>query len=118
MTGTMPAAVYQGQRTVTLEQLPIPEPGPGEVVLEISHCGICGSDLHLMMEDWGRPGSTGGHEYSGVVAAIGSGVTDWAVGDRAVGGPDAGCGHCALCRSGRPQLCVNKGKAGTGTYQG
>jgi (R,R)-butanediol dehydrogenase/meso-butanediol dehydrogenase/diacetyl reductase len=118
MTGTMPAAVYQGQRTVTLEQLPIPEPGPGEVVLEISHCGICGSDLHLMMEDMGQPGSTGGHEYSGVITAVGPGVEGWAVGERVVGGPDVGCGTCSLCVAGRANLCLHKGQAGVGSYQG
>jgi Alcohol dehydrogenase GroES-like domain len=85
VTGTMPAAVYQGHGTVTVERLPIPEPGNGEVLLAVSHCGICGSDLHLMMEDWGQPGSTGGHEYSGVIVAVGEEVSGWDVGDRVVG---------------------------------
>jgi (R,R)-butanediol dehydrogenase/meso-butanediol dehydrogenase/diacetyl reductase len=118
MTGTMPAAVYQGHATVTVEQLPIPEPGDGEVVLEVSHCGICGSDLHLMMEDMGRAGSTGGHEYSGVITAVGPGVDGWALGERVIGGPDEGCGTCVLCAAGRANLCLNKGNAGGGTYQG
>ena len=45
----------------------MPDIGAGQVLLEISHCGICGSDLHLMMEDWGPVGMRGGHEFSGIV---------------------------------------------------
>lgn len=115
---TMAAAVYRGEQTVTVEQLPVPSPGQGEVLLEISHCGICGSDLHMIMEDMGRPGSTGGHEFSGVVAGVGAGVNGWTVGDRAVGGFSPGCGECDLCRDGRSNLCVHKGIAGIDPYTG
>ena len=114
----MPAVVYQGQQTLTVEQLPTPAPGEGDVLLAVSHCGICGSDLHLVMEDMGRPGSTGGHEYSGTIVAVGPGVEDWRVGDAVVGGPDTGCGECRPCLSGRQQLCVKRGKIGSGGYQG
>ena len=68
----MDAAVYRGHKTVTVERRPVPRPGPGEVLVEVSHCGICGSDLHMMVEDWGSPGLVFGHEYSGVIAAIGT----------------------------------------------
>jgi (R,R)-butanediol dehydrogenase/meso-butanediol dehydrogenase/diacetyl reductase len=104
----MPAAVYKGNHTITVEEVPVPELHPHQVLLAVSHCGICGSDLHLMMDDWGIPGSTGGHEYSGVVAAVGDDVDGWAVGDRAVGGPGRGCGQCARCATGRPQLCAHR----------
>jgi (R,R)-butanediol dehydrogenase/meso-butanediol dehydrogenase/diacetyl reductase len=109
----MPAAVYIGDHTITVEQLPIPEVGSGQVLLRVSHCGICGTDLHLMIEDWGTPGTVGGHEYSGVVAAIGSSVEGWALGDRAVGGPGPGCGECRLCQSGRTHLCTGRLAKGT-----
>ncbi len=102
----MRAAVYRGARTVVVEEVAVPEVGPGEVLLEVSHCGICGSDLHLMMEDWGRPGTIGGHEYSGVVVEVGADVDGWAPGDRAVGGPGPGCGTCRACRAGSPNLCA------------
>ncbi|HSS11596.1 MAG TPA: alcohol dehydrogenase catalytic domain-containing protein [Acidimicrobiales bacterium] len=115
---TMAAVVYQGHQTVTVEQLPTPSLDKGEVLLEVSHCGICGSDLHLIMEDMGKPGSTGGHEYSGRVIAVGPGVEGWQVGDHAVGGPDDGCGQCRPCLNGRQQLCLNRGKIGSGPYQG
>jgi (R,R)-butanediol dehydrogenase / meso-butanediol dehydrogenase / diacetyl reductase len=117
-TTTMPAAVYQGEHTITVEELPVPELAADEVLLEISHCGICGSDLHMMMEDWGRAGTTGGHEYSGTIVAVGAAVEGWAVGDRVVGGPDAGCGACEPCAAGWPHLCLGKHKAGLSPYQG
>jgi (R,R)-butanediol dehydrogenase/meso-butanediol dehydrogenase/diacetyl reductase len=102
----MPAAVYKGDHTIDVEQVPVPAVGVSQVLLRVSHCGICGTDLHLMMEDWGTPGSVGGHEYSGVVAAVGSSVRGWAVGDRAVGGPAPGCGACRQCGLGRTHLCT------------
>ncbi|HUE57946.1 MAG TPA: alcohol dehydrogenase catalytic domain-containing protein [Acidimicrobiales bacterium] len=107
-TPTMPTAVYRGEHTVVVEEIPIPEVGPSQVLLEISHCGICGSDLHLMMEDWGPPGMRGGHEFSGVVVAVGPDVAGWAPGDRAVGGPTPGCGRCSYCRDGRTNLCAER----------
>src|SRR4051812_2108373 len=115
---TMPAAVYQGERTVTVEQLPVPEPGAGEVLLKVSFCGVCGSDLHVVMDGWGAPGSTGGHEYSGVIVAVGDGVTDWSVGDRVVGGPGHGCGTCEPCAAGWTHLCLGRHRAGIEAYQG
>ena len=110
--GTMPAAVYRGNRTVVVEEVTRPEPGPGEVLLRVSHCGICGTDLHMMMEDWGTPGSVGGHEYSGVVESVGPAVDGWAPGDRVVGGPGSGCGECRQCRAGRSNLCLRRNHLG------
>lgn len=104
----MPAAVYKGRRTVVVEDVPIPVIRDDQVLLRVSHCGICGTDLHLMMEDWGLPGSVAGHEYSGEVALLGAAVEGWALGDRAVGGPGRGCGACAPCRAGRTNLCVTR----------
>jgi threonine dehydrogenase-like Zn-dependent dehydrogenase len=94
---------------VHLEDRPVPEPAPGEVLVEVSHCGICGSDLHLMMEGWGGPGSVHGHEFSGTIAAVGEGVEGWAVGEEVVGGPSVKCGTCEGCRSGNPSQCANRG---------
>jgi (R,R)-butanediol dehydrogenase/meso-butanediol dehydrogenase/diacetyl reductase len=112
----MPAAVYQGDHTVVVEDVPVPDIAAGQVLLEVSHCGICGSDLHLMMEDWGQPGMRGGHEFSGTVVAVGRDVAGWAAGDRAVGGPSRGCGVCRPCRAGRTNLCLGRqaGALGSG----
>src|SRR3979409_2794105 len=82
----MPAAVFMGLRDVAVEDRPTPQPGPGDLILEVSHCGICGSDLHFLLEWGGRAGVIEGHEYSGMVAAIGADVEGWAIGDRAIGG--------------------------------
>ncbi|MGH2474750.1 MAG: alcohol dehydrogenase catalytic domain-containing protein, partial [Candidatus Limnocylindrales bacterium] len=75
---SMPAAVYRGSGEVAVEGRAVPDPGPGEVLVEVGHCGICGSDLHLIAERLGTAGTVLGHEYSGVVAALGEGVTGWA----------------------------------------
>ena len=96
---SMPAAVYQGKGAITVETVPVPSPGLGQVLVEISHCGICGSDLHMVLEGWGRPGHIGGHESSGRVVSVGDGVTRWAAGDAVVTGPSPKCGECAPCRA-------------------
>lgn len=115
---TMPAAVYKGSRTVVVEEVSVPELSPSQVLVEVSHCGICGTDLHQMMEGWGRPGSTGGHEYSGVVAEVGADVTDWSPGDRVVGGPGPGCGQCSPCEAGETHLCRNRPRVGIDPFSG
>lgn len=90
-------AVYRGSGTVETEDRPRPVPADGQVLVEISHCGICGSDVHLMFEGWGPTDVVQGHEYSGVVAAVGGGVDRWRVGDPVTCGddadPDAAVGH-------------------------
>ena len=118
MTSTMPAAIYHRRGSITVEEIDIPVIGRDDVLLEISHCGVCGTDLHLVMEGWGVPGSTHGHEYSGVVVAIGDDVTQHAVGDRVVGGPPAGCGVCVLCERGATHLCLERGRAGLTVFHG
>jgi threonine dehydrogenase-like Zn-dependent dehydrogenase len=117
---TMPAAVFMGLRDVAVEDRPTPKPGPGELLLEVSHCGICGSDLHFLMEWGGRAGVIEGHEYSGTVAALGPDVAGWAVGERAIGGPSPRCGRCEYCLAHRTSLCVERGGVGgdDGTWQG
>src|SRR5262245_56585992 len=110
----MPAAVFMGLRDLSVEERPTPQPGPGELLLEVSHCGICGSDLHFLLEWGGRENVIEGHEFSGTVVGIGDGVTGWAIGDRAVGGPSPRCGKCEYCRANRTSLCIERGRVGTG----
>ena len=113
---TMPAAVLKGLMHVEVEDRPLPELGPDDVLLEVSHCGICGSDLHFMVEWEGaaKPNAIEGHEYSGTVAAVGSAVKGWKVGEEVVGGPSPRCGVCEYCLAGRPSLCLERGKVGAG----
>ncbi|HMG25798.1 MAG TPA: alcohol dehydrogenase catalytic domain-containing protein [Acidimicrobiia bacterium] len=115
---TMRAAVYRGPRDVAVEERPVPELGPRDVLVEVSHCGVCGSDLHMFVDGWGAPNSIGGHEYSGRVLAVGDDVRDWSPGDEVVGGPSQRCGECEYCLAGRPQLCTGRSNPGVGAFQG
>ena len=90
-----------------LVERPVPEPGLGELLVEIAACGVCRTDLHVADGDiTGRLPIVPGHEIVGRVAALGEGTDAFAVGDR-VGIPWLGrtCGHCLYCRSGRENLC-------------
>lgn len=99
------AAVYDGPGSLAVRLVDLPDPAPDEVLVRVSHCGVCGSDLHMVVEGWGTPGTVYGHEWSGEVVAIGSDVTRLSVGDRVVGGPNP-CGRCRWCVTGRSTLCV------------
>jgi threonine dehydrogenase-like Zn-dependent dehydrogenase len=111
---SMPAVVYRRKGELVVEELPTPEVGDGDVLIEVSHCGVCGSDLHMILDGWGRKGSVEGHEWSGTVVAVGEGVTEWSVGDQIVGGPSPRCGECEPCRTGHPSLCMQRGTPGMG----
>src|SRR3984957_1660370 len=103
----MPAAVYVGDGRIEVDEVPRPEPGPGEVLIEIAACGICGSDLHMVLERYARPGAILGHEWSGIVAEAPK-DSGWSAGDRVVGNPTPGCGVCRPCRRGRPSVCLRR----------
>ena len=118
LPATMPAAVYREKGRLEVAEVAIPAVGPHDVLLEVSHCGVCGSDIHFVLEGWGTPDAIEGHEYTGVVAAIGREVTRWTVGQPVVAGPSRRCGECEPCRLGRPSLCLHRGDVGTGGYQG
>jgi len=113
----MRAAVYHGRHDLAIEDVPVPELGAREVLLSVSHCGICGSDLHFVLEGWGRPGSIEGHEWSGRVVAVGADVTRWSVGDELIGGPTPRCGECEYCRAGRPALCAARNTPGMSVHR-
>lgn len=115
---TMRALMYRAVRNVEVVELPVLEPAEGEVLLEVSHCGICGTDLHVVLEGMSPPDRVGGHEYSARVAAVGPGVEGFGEGDRVVPRPSAACGTCHPCRAGRPMLCENRGAIGDGFKEG
>ena len=104
----MRSAVYRRPGDIGVEERPVPVPGPGDVLVEVAYCGICGSDLHIMIEGWGKPGTVGGHEYTGIVAAVGDGVTSWVPGDAVVCGPSPRCGECRRCGEGKPSQCERR----------
>lgn len=111
---TMRALMYRAVRNVEVVDLPIEEPREGEVLLEVSHCGICGTDLHVVLEGMSPPDRVGGHEYSARVAAVGPNVEGFAEGSSVVPRPSASCGACPTCEAGRPMLCQNRGSLGDG----
>ncbi|KAA5828367.1 NAD(P)-dependent alcohol dehydrogenase [Saccharopolyspora hirsuta] len=91
---------------------------PDDVLIDIAYAGICHSDIHQAKEDWGRAifPMVPGHEIAGVVAAVGSAVTKYQVGDRVgVGCMVDSCGECEYCRAGTEQFCV---KGNVQTYNG
>ena len=92
-----------------LEQVHIDDPGPGEVLVRTAASGICHSDLHVIEGSLPvPPPCILGHEPSGVVEAVGAGVTDLAAGDHVIGCLTAWCGTCKLCTEGRPYLCLSQ----------
>ncbi len=113
----MSAAVYVGDGKIAVEQVPCPEPVTGEVLVEIAECGICGSDLHMVLERYAKPGAILGHEWSGIVAAAPS-DSGWTPGDRVVGNASPGCGLCRPCRRGRPSVCLNRATPDFAGYRG
>jgi len=104
----MPAAVYVGDGRIVVQDIPVPVPRPHEVLVEVAQCGICGSDMHLVLEGYARPGTILGHEWEGTVVAPGADVTDWEPGARVVSNPTPGCGICRPCRRGRPSVCLTR----------
>ena len=82
----MKAAVYKGAQRFEIEEIPTPSPGPGQILMRVRYCAICGTDVHAFLYDIAPPGTVMGHEYCGTVAAVGPQVTGWKEGDRVVGG--------------------------------
>ena len=92
---------------VRVDRVPVPEPGPGEVLVRVRACGLCASDLHVVggVTPPGHLPLVLGHEAAGDVAAVGPGVEGWLEGDRVLVLPAWACGSCGYCRVGRENLC-------------
>lgn len=113
---TMRAARLHRPRTdhtpedVRVDEVPVPEPGPGEVLVEIRACGVCASDLHVAQGVTPHGPALPqilGHEPAGVVAAVGGDVADWQPGDRVAFVMARPCGRCGYCLAGRQNLCLH-----------
>lgn len=103
----MKAAVFRGVEDVRVEEVPEPEAGAEDIVVQVSDCGICGSDLHTYLHgSFVEPGQVMGHEFAGTVVTVGDAVEGIEVGDRVTGVPIVPCGECARCREGRFNLCA------------
>jgi len=117
MNTTMKAAVVREfGKPLTIEEVPVPRPGPGDLLVKIEACGVCHTDLHAAEGDWPvkpSPPFIPGHEGVGHVVAVGQGVTHVKEGDR-VGIPwlYSACGHCAHCLGGWETLCESQQNTG------
>lgn len=102
------AALFRGPgRPLELGDVELEEPGPGDVLVRVRACGICGSDLHVVRGEWTRPTPMVlGHEGAGVVEAAGENVHGLVPGDRVVLSWAPSCGECGPCRHGRPAACA------------
>jgi S-(hydroxymethyl)glutathione dehydrogenase/alcohol dehydrogenase len=94
---------------LTIENVDISSPGPNEVLIDVVAAGLCHSDLRFLEGSFPHPlPAVLGHEVAGIVADVGEAVTEVTPGDHVVMSISVFCGSCALCRSGKPQLCVGK----------
>jgi len=109
---TMKAAVYRGMDDVRLEEVPVPEIGPGEILLRVHTCGICGTDLKKISTGSHSAPRIFGHEMSGVVAKVGASVGDYAVGDRVVVFHHIPCRKCYYCSNRTFAQCSTYKKVG------
>jgi 2-desacetyl-2-hydroxyethyl bacteriochlorophyllide A dehydrogenase len=103
----MKQAVFAAPQEIVVEEAPIPEARPGEALVRVAACGICGTDLKINEGHYlGALPIVPGHEFAGVVEALGEGVTGVAVGDLVAINPNLPCRRCAFCRIGKPHLCT------------
>lgn len=106
----MKAARLYGPGDMRIDEIPMPQPKAGEVLLQVLSVGICGSDVHYFLDggigdDRVREPFVIGHEFSARVAALGPGVDGPPVGTRVAVEPAISCGHCEMCEAGHPNLC-------------
>src|SRR5512133_2789573 len=94
----MMAAVYRGQNHVQMETVPVPDIGPGELLLRVHSCGVCGTDLKKITTGSHSAPRIFGHETAGMIVSVGQGVTTFAPGDRVIVFHHIPCGDCFYCR--------------------
>jgi len=104
----MESVVINKPRDIVLTEREIPEPGPREVQIKVMASGICGTDVHIFRGEYlGSYPVTPGHEFSGVVTAVGSQVTRFKAGDRVAVEPNIACDNCSECLNNRQNFCLN-----------
>ena len=109
---TMRAVVYRGVNDMRVETVPVPRIGPGELLVHIATCGICGTDLKKIHTGSHSAPRIFGHEMAGVVAAVGHGVTRFHEGERVMVFHHVPCNQCYYCRKGTPAQCPLYKKTG------
>jgi len=108
----MRAVVYRGVNDLRLETVPVPEIGPGELLVKIATCGICGTDLKKVHTGSHSAPRIFGHEMAGTVVAVGEGVRGYSIGDRVMVYHHTPCGTCYFCRKNTPAQCLTYKKVG------
>lgn len=115
----MKAAIITAPGEIDVTTVEDPAPGPGQVVVEVAACGLCGTDLHILQGEFAPSLPViPGHEFAGEVAATGPGTTGLAEGDRVAVDPSLYCHECHYCRIGRGNLCLRWGAIGVTTAGG
>ena len=116
----MQAAVLHGANNLLFEEVKRPEPGPGEVLLRVHRCGVCGTDSHIVKGRFPAPNLPLiiGHEFAGEVAAVGSGVDYVKEGDKATADINIACGHCWYCRNNQKLFCAKVRQLGVHAHGG
>lgn len=108
----MRAGVYRGERRVVVEEVPVPEIGPGEVLFRVAACGICGTDIKKIQHGFVKPPQILGHELAGTIVHVGAGVTKFKPGDRVVSFHHVPCGNCFYCEHKLFSQCAGYKKTG------
>ncbi|MCI7640052.1 MAG: zinc-dependent alcohol dehydrogenase family protein [Clostridiales bacterium] len=105
----MIGAYFLGNQTIETRPLVLPDPGPGQVLVRVAACGVCGTDVHIYHGGKGSADVTPpvilGHEFSGIIEKLGDGVEDLEVGQLVTVDPNIYCGKCRPCRQGQKQMC-------------
>lgn len=116
----MKAVVFPAAGRFVVEEVADPEPGPREVQVRVAAVGICGTDVHVLDGEFAPTvyPIIPGHETSGVVSAVGSAVTEVAIGDRVAVDPTLTCGECEFCGNGQANLCLSWNGAGVARDHG
>ena len=102
-----------GMDGVSLVDIPVPTPKANEVLIKVMACGICGTDLHIINEEYAHTSPIVlGHEFTGTIAECGADVTGFEIGDQVIVNNINGCGHCHYCKQGDYQMCLEKASIG------
>lgn len=103
-------AVWYGKHDLRLERRAVPALAARDVLVEVALCGVCGTDVHIVDGEYPlvKPPRVLGHEFSGTVRGVGTGVTTVQPGDRVAVDPTVSCGGCFYCREGLPLMCDNR----------
>jgi len=125
MVSLMRALIIDGTKSASVRHVPVPVPGPGQVVVDVHRAGICGTDVELFTRElaYFEQGKSSfpicpGHEWCGTVSATGAGVDEGWAGARVTGDTMLGCGRCRRCASGRHHVCAERSEIGITGWPG